>query len=154
MTNFVIQMTASTDNNTYGITHRSTFVYRVAGSTSPTRIVAWSNLNRPNPRDGQPVEWTKYGKKDGGNGAYLDPQNNATDSETTVLITPEAGVISAHGNGTGTAASGQVYATQNSPIRTGDVLALVYPDGNVELRTVRLTSNGHGVATQGATVTA
>ena len=134
--------------NTYGITYRSTSVYSASRSYSPTRIVVWDNTGRPNMRNGQPQRWTNYGKRDGGNGRFLDPANNATDDAVSVLLTPESTVITDNGTNTGTVVSGQVYAeSQTRDIDTGDVLRLLYPDGRIESRVVRMTSNGHGNAT-------
>lgn len=135
MNEYIIPMIAADDyaREHYGITHKSACVYRVAGSYSPTRVKVWDNTRRPNPRDGVA-------------GAYLDPHNRATDARVSVLLSPESSVISAHRNGTGTVASGQVYAPGDTRFRTGDVLVLVHPDGSHCRVTVRLTNNGHGVA--------
>jgi len=129
----------------YGIEYTSAYVYRTKGDGGPTRIQVWSNRNRPNPHPGE----TRRGAMGpiGGDGKYLDPQNKGTDEEFSVLLSPEATVISAHGNSTGTAASGQVYAKDHPLLDTGDVLVLVYPDGREERRTLTLTDNyGRGQA--------
>lgn len=130
----------------YGITHRSAFVYDTDRSSSPTRIVVWSNEGRPNLRNGEPIQWGSAGPINGGNGRYLDPQNQATDSPVTVLLTPESSVITSNGTNTGTAASGQVYPVGAAPIRAGDTLTLVYPDGTEAGHIARFTNNGHGIA--------
>lgn len=129
----------------YGIEFTSTYIYRTMHDTGPTRVQVWSNTQRPNPHPGE----TKYGAMGpiGGDGKYLDPKNQGTDEEVTVLLSPESVVISAHGDSTGTAASGQVYAKDHPLLDTGDVLVLVYPDGREERRTLTLTDNyGRGQA--------
>jgi len=146
---FNIELISATDyrRRTYNVTHESRYVYRVAGSYAPTRIVVWSNVNRPNPRDGQPVRYSDFGPRDGGNGQFLDPGNHATDEPVSTYLEPESSVITDSGGNTGTVASGQVFApTASRPIHNGDHLALAYPDGTVRTVTVRLTNNGHGVA--------
>lgn len=130
----------------YGITENSAFVYRVAGSHSPTRIVVWDNSVRINPRNGLPVKYSNYGKIDGGDGKYLSPNNDATDSPVSVLLSPESSVISAHRDSTGTPAGGQVWSAQEAQIEHGDELRLLYPDGSAQTWEVFLTNNGHGVA--------
>jgi hypothetical protein len=130
----------------YGITHRSAYVYDTSRSSSPTRVVVWSNEGRPNPRNGQPIRWGQAGPIDGGNGRYLDPSHQATDSPVTVLLTPESSVITANGTNTGTQASGQVYPPAGAPIRAGDTLTLIYPDGTEAAHVARFTNNGHGIA--------
>lgn len=140
----VIPMTA-VEPNSFTELFRSRFVYR-GWNSSVIRINVWDNTGRPNRRNGEPIRWGQCGPLDGGDGLYLDPHNEATDAETSILITPEATVISAHGDGTGTEASGQVYAEQAGPLRSGDILRLTFPDGSVLVRVVRMTNNGHGVA--------
>jgi len=129
----------------YGIEYTSAYLYRTKGNSGPTRVQVWSNTRRPNPHPGE----TRHGAMGpiGGEGRYLDPQNQGTDEEFTVLLSPESTVISAHGDGTGTAASGQVYAKDHPPLETGDVLTLEYPDGREERRIIALTDNyGRGRA--------
>jgi hypothetical protein len=142
----VMQEADKYSQENYGVAFRSTFVYRAAGSSAPTRIAIWDNTRRPNTRNGEPVRYGEYGPRDGGNGRYLDPHHVATDAEQSVLITPECTVLSAHGSSTGTAASGQVWSGNLTTLRTGVRLALRLPDGSVRRVTVRLTNNGHGVA--------
>lgn len=148
MTEYIIPMITADDyaREHYGITFKSACVYRVAGSSAPTRVKVWDNTRRPNPRNGEPVRYGEFGPRDGGNGEFLDPHNRATDARVSVLLSPESSVISAHRNGTGTVASGQVYAPGDARLRTGDVLVLVHPDGSHAHVTVRMTNNGHGVA--------
>lgn len=136
---------ASAESKSYGVTHKSRYVYSTSRGHYPTRVEVWSNVDRPNPRNGEPVRWGQYGKLDGGNGRYLDPGHDATDAPVTVLLTPESTIITSDGTNTGTEASGQVYAS-GVTIRTGDVLCLIYPDGREESWTVRFTRNGHGEA--------
>jgi hypothetical protein len=124
----------------YGIHFTSAFVYTVRGS-SPIRIAVWDNVRRPNPRNGEPVRYSNYGKIDGGEGRYLDPNNNATDDEVSYLLSPEASCISAHGDSTGTVASGQVYDAAHERLRAGEIVRLAFPDGSVKLLTV--TPEGH-----------
>lgn len=135
---------APSDRAQYGIMYLSRFVFRTRKGSSPTRVKVWSNLSRPNPRNGEPVRFGEYGKIDGGEGCYLDPQNNATDDPTSILLTPEASVLSAHGDSTGTEASGQVWAPAGTRIAEGDRLVLVYPDGIEIAFTAHFTNNGHG----------
>ena len=144
--NIPLVATSDYDQKTYGIRYHSQYVYRVAGSASPTRIVVWDNTVRPNARDGQSVRYGNYGPIDGGNGRYLDPHHNATDVPFSFLVSPEASVISAHGDGTGSKASGQVYAPTSESLRTGDELILTLPNGGAFSVRVRMTNNGHGVA--------
>lgn len=132
----------------YGVTHESVYVYRVRPDHWPTRIQVWDNTGRPNPHPGE-TKWNEFGRI-GGDGQYLDPRNEGTDEEVTVLFSPESSVISARGDSTGTPASGQVWAPDHEPITTGDVVVLVYPDGREERRTAVLTNSGHGYATKEA----
>jgi len=128
----------------YGIEYTSAYVYRTKGNTGPTRIQVWNNLRRPNPHPGE-TKWGAMGPI-GGDGKYLDPYNKGTDEKVTVLLEPESTVISAHGDSTGTAASGQVWA-RDVVLETGDVLVLVYPDGSEERRVLTFTDNyGRGQA--------
>ena len=130
----------------YGVLHSSAFVYQTSRGSGPTRIDVWDNTRRPNARNGEPLRWGQCGVLDGGNGRYLDPENQATDETVSVLLTPECTVIDAYGTGTGSAASGQVYSPDGETIRSGDTLMLMYPDGTHEARVVRFTGNGHGQA--------
>lgn len=145
-THTILLHTASKNDATYGIAFTSDYVFRTAKSSAPTRVQVWANIGRLNPRDGEPVRYSSYGKIDGGKGRYLDPHRNATDSAITVLLTPESSVIDGYGTNTGTEASGQVYAQQDSVIREGDTLRLVYPGGRAVEMAVHFTNNGHGEA--------
>lgn len=145
-THHIPMATASENAKTHDILTKSTFVYRTSKSSFPTRIVEWSNINRLNNRNGEGVRYGDYGKLDGGNGLYLDPHNDATDSMVTVLISTESTSIDAYGTGTGTPASGQQWATQESLISEGDILVLLYPDGTEWEYVAHFTNNGHGVA--------
>jgi hypothetical protein len=139
---------AHADRAQYGITHTSRYVYDARRRlSSPTRIVVWSNVDRPNPRNGEQVRYGDYGPLDGGDGQYLDPNNRATDSATSIYLTPEASAITNNGTNTGTEASGQVYELgYPEPIREGDTIILIYPDGTeVEhVATFKGHGNGHG----------
>jgi hypothetical protein len=141
MTEHQILMMSAQDR--YGVTHVSAYVYRTARHSFPTRVVAWSNVNRKNPHPGE-RKWTDFGSI-GGEGKYLDPHNQGTDSEESFLLSPESSVIDAYGTGTGTEASGQVFAEEI--IRPGDALVLVFPDGSNVASVAHFTNNGHGVAT-------
>lgn len=129
----------------YEIMYESKFVYRTRKSSAPTRVVMWGNTERPNPRNGEPVRYGDYGPIDGGNGRYLDPNNNPTDDPVTVLLSPESTAITDNGTNTGTEASGQVYAperlatdaTVTSSFRTVPVLITAYS----------LQTTGHGYLT-------
>ncbi len=132
----------------YGITHTSMLVYRTTAASGPVRVVIWSNTARPNPHPGE-VRHTKYGSI-GGPGQYLDPNNQGTDSEATILITPESVVIDSNpARSTGGNLSGQQYAT-GARIAEGDTVELVsFPSGDViATGTVTFkgpgTGNGHG----------
>lgn len=137
---------AGEQHRRYGVsvTHMSTRVYPVAGSVNPTRVEVWDNTGRPNPHPSE-VKWNEYGPV-GGEGRYLDPHNVGTDEAVSVLLSPEASVVSAHGDGTGTETSGQVWADDASPIGDGDTLVLSWPDGSVSAWMVALDRNGHGHA--------
>jgi hypothetical protein len=143
-----IPMVPATDYDlkTYSVIGVSESVYRTAHSTSPTRVKVWGNTHRPNPRNGQPVRYGDFGPRDGGNGKYLDPSNRATDQEISVLLSTECSILSAHGDSTGTKASGQVYAPET--LREGDVLILILPNGTEVPVTARFprmgNGNGHG----------
>jgi hypothetical protein len=129
----------------YGVEFTSMYVYRTRRDAGPSRLQVWSNLRRPNPHPGE-TKWGAMGPI-GGDGKYLDPYNKGTNEKFTVLLEPEATVISAHGDSTGTAASGQVYAKDHPILDTGDVLVLVYPDGREERRVLTLTDTyGRGQA--------
>ena len=128
----------------YGITHTSEFVYRTSKSSYPTRIEVWSNIDRLNPRNGEPVRYGDMGPIDGGEGKYLDPSNKATDSPVTILLSPECIAIDAYGTSTGTAGSGQIYAP-GVTLRQAETVSLAYPDGYEHgPYAVRFTGNGHG----------
>jgi hypothetical protein len=139
---------ATANEASYGIAGRSTYVYRTSRSSSPTRITIWDNTGRPNPRNGQPVNWGQYGPISGGNGQYLDPNNQATDAPTSYLIGTEATCIDAYGTGTGTAASGQVYSPEDAVIRPGDRIGILR-DAHTppEWFTAVFTNNGYGYLT-------
>jgi hypothetical protein len=129
----------------YGIEYTSAYVYRTKREAGPSRLQVWSNLRRPNPHPGE-TKWGAMGPI-GGDGKYLDPYNKGTNEKFSVLLEPESTVISAHGDSTGTAASGQVYAKGHPVLDTGDVLVLVYPDGSEERRVLTLTDDyGRGQA--------
>jgi hypothetical protein len=128
----------------YGIMYLSRYVFRTSKGSSPTRVLVWSNLGRPNTRNGEPVKFGDYGPINGGDGAFLDPQNRATDDAQSVLLTPECSVITNNGTNTGTEASGQVYAPAGTRIAEGDLITLVYPDGIEATYVARFTNNGHG----------
>lgn len=120
------------DQESYGIRYRSLFVYRVQGkglhnSGYPHRIKVWDNTRRPNPRNGEPVRYGQYGRLDGGDGQYLDPNHIATDAELSYLTSSESVAITSNGTNTGTRASGQVYAPE--PLTVGQFVVLLYPDG-------------------------
>lgn len=122
----VIQLTDAGNYNrtNYGILFESTFVHEIPedkhNRSYPHRFKVWSNLNRPNQwPEGQ---WTDFGFR-GGPGKYVDPNNKGTDEPSSFTISTEAMCISAHGDSTGTKASGQVW---------GDV---VHVDDTVTLRT-------------------
>lgn len=129
----------------YGIEYTSVYVYRTKREPGPSRVQVWSNLRRPNLHPGE-TSWGAMGKI-GGDGKYLDPYNKGTDEEVSVLLEPESTVISAHGDSTGTAASGQVFVKDHPLLDSGDVLVLVYPDGREERRLLALTDDyGRGQA--------
>jgi len=127
-----------------GITHKSQYVYQTSKSSYPTRIVRWSNVGRPNPRNGQPVRFGEVGPIDGGDGQYLDPSNRATDNPVTILVDPEDITIDNYGTGTGTVGSGQVYAPNGEILRPGETVTLTYGDDTSGPYPVRFTGNGHG----------
>jgi hypothetical protein len=64
---------ATSDRAQHGITHLSRYVFRTSKSHYPTRVKVWTNVNRPNPRNGQPVKFGEYGKIDGGDGQFGTP---------------------------------------------------------------------------------
>ncbi len=128
----------------YGITHKSQYVYRTSKSGYPTRIVRWSNTGRLNGRNGQPVRFGEVGPIDGGDGQYLDPRNRATDNPVTILVSTEDITIDAYGTGTGTVGSGQVYAPRGEILRPGETVTLTYGDDTSGPYPVRFTGNGHG----------
>jgi len=136
-----IQMTAGTKNDeTYGITYRSAYVYRGIGS-GPIRIKVWSNVNRPNPHPGT-KRWTEFGSI-GGDGQYLDPNNKGTDEPRSILTGPECVAICADTRmNTGQPGSGQVYAAER--LRGGEAVALILPDGTRIEGTVKIDRDGYG----------
>ncbi len=79
---------------TYGIIYESLFRYTVFGWGSQTLgIRLWNNEGRLNTRNGQPVQYGSDSdgfswRMNGGNGKYLDPDNNATDDTESVLMGP------------------------------------------------------------------
>lgn len=122
-----LQPTEERRARSYGVVAESVLVFRVQGPrvhnpSFPHRVQVWSNLDRPNLRNGQPVAYGQYGIVDGGNGRYLDPNNRATDQPFTVLLVAEPVVISRM-------ASDHQYADQVLSI--GDTVHLVDPDGSV-----------------------
>lgn len=133
--------------NDYGITHRGRNVFDTTGSHSPTRLVAWDNTGRPNPRNGEPVRFGQYGPAGGGDGKYLDPHNEATDAPASLLLTPESTCITSSGTNTGTVASGQVFAPGR--LADGDTATLSFPDGTTREAVLHFPPhrNGHGFAT-------
>jgi hypothetical protein len=137
-----IQISAPTANDaTYGILGRSRFIYSGRHGSGPLRVIVWSNVNRPNPGE---TRWNAYGSV-GGNGRYLDPHNKGTDAAITVLISPEATMITAERTGTGHPLSGQVWAPDHKSLVAGDTLTLVMPDGSVIAGTADFSDgNGHG----------
>jgi hypothetical protein len=140
----------------YGITHKSVYVYPTSKGHAPTRIVVWDNTNRP--FDGSRVDVRGRvvdGEWVADKGKYLDPHNRATDNPVTVLLTPESSAICLDTRyNTGQPGSGQVYAATDTRISEGDTLTLVYPeqeDGALVTRDVTVSfkrhGNGHGEAT-------
>lgn len=133
MTTVTIADATAYERDTYGITGRSAYVYRVAGkglhnASFPHRVVVWDNTCRPNLHRGEPVRMVgEHGKREGGPGAYVDPHGRDTDSPLSVLLSSESVAITAHGANTGAAASGQVYAAET--LRVGDAVTLVRADG-------------------------
>lgn len=140
----------------YGVLYQSRNVYRTAYGHSPTRLAVWDNTQRPNPDRGKRIGdtlrhggvVTKYSKRGTTKALYLSPNGNPTDCERTILLSPEASSIDAYGTGTGTAASGQVYAKNAPTMRDGDTATLIYPDGTEQTVTLMFQSmnNGHGYA--------
>lgn len=113
--------------NTYGITHKSVFVYRMTGPGlhnryKPHRIRVWDNTNRPNNR---PDTYNSMTGKPGP-GAYLDPSGKGTENPISYLTAAEPTAMTNTGTNTGTVASGQVYA--NITLAVGDVVSLLLPD--------------------------
>lgn len=102
--------------STYGILFESEFVHEIPedkhNRSYPHRFKVWSNLNRPN--------------RSGSEHKYESPKGNATNDELSVTISTECSVISAHGNGTGTKASGQMWG---DVVHVGDVVTLQTPAG-------------------------
>ena len=96
----------------YGITHASVYIYGRA-----QRIEAWDN--RPDKRPGRTF------------GQLVDPYGRPTTDAQTVLISPEAVCLSAHGDSTGTVASGQVWAPGGEVLREGDTVRLLWIDAEV-----------------------
>lgn len=155
MTHFMIPMVAGDKRDQgYGIRAKSAFVYDTTKSHYPTRLVLWDNTGRPNKRNGEPVSYTNYGPRDGGNGRWLDPSNRATDDMLTMLLTTESiGISSDTSMNTGQPGSGQVYAPAVGKMGDGDTATLIYDRagfGDVEV-TLHFPPhrNGHGFATFG-----
>jgi hypothetical protein len=116
----------------YGIRFESAYVFKMAGKGlhnrhHPHRIKVWDNTNRPNPHPGQ-IRHTDHGSI-GGEGRYLDPFNQGTDSAATVTTSAEAIAITNSGTNTGTVASGQVYASKSLAI--GQRVTLRTPQGEM-----------------------
>lgn len=149
MTHHFIVMDAATDYSAahYGILHKSRNVYETTQSNGPTRLVVWDNTGRINKRNGQQVNYSNYGVIDGGNGRFLDPQNQATNDPVSILLTPESSVITNSGTNTGTVASRQVYAP--GKLADGDTATLSYPSGTTVEVVLHFPrhQNGHGRAT-------
>jgi len=107
-----------------GILFESLYVHEIPedkhNRSYPHRFKVWSNLNRPNTDAGQ-VKWN--GET---HGRYIDPQGKDTDSEMSFTISAECMVISAHGDGTGTAKGGQVWG---EVVHVGDAVMLRTPAG-------------------------
>ena len=126
----VIPLEYATEYNvkSYGIMFESEFVHEIPEDRNnrsyPHRIKVWSNLNRPN--KWPEGEWTDFGFR-GGPGKYVDPNNKGTDSEQSFTISTEAMCISAHGDSTGTKASGQVWG---EVVHVGDTITLQTPAGH------------------------
>lgn len=134
MSTAIIPLKAATEYRTesYGVLFEGMFVHRVTGKglhnrSYPHRVVVWDNTRRPNPRNGEPVRYGQYGKLDGGDGKYLDPNHNATDAEQTFILDAECISITADRTGTGHPQSGQVYAPVE--LEVGQYVVLIYPDG-------------------------
>lgn len=127
----------------YGVTHESVLLFETGpGGNAPTAVEVWSNVKRPNPRNGEPVRYSNYGRIDGGVGKFLDPHNEATDSVFSVLLSPQASVISNSPD-----PARRRYAVQEQGrIVSGDTLVLIFPDGTDVSVSVRMTNNGHGGA--------
>jgi hypothetical protein len=160
MTHHLIVMdTADANRQTYGITHQSRNVYRTAKSSGPTRLVIWSNVNRPNVDKGKHLGDTlEVGDRRGNRvteynysltrGAYLDPHNQPTDSAHSLLLTPECSVICANTDmNTGQPGSGQVYAPEI--LADQDTATCIYPNGTTVEVLLHFPPhhNGHGYAT-------
>lgn len=113
----VIPLEYATDHqvSTYGIMFESEFVYDISGQSQnryyPHRFKVWSNVNRPG-TDGVHK--------------YTDPKGKGTDDSGSFTLGAEASVISAHGNGTGSKASGQVWG---QAVAVGDTVILRTPAG-------------------------
>lgn len=158
MTAHTISMLKENDND-YGVMFKSAYVYMSAVCHGPTRVVLWSNLDRPNPDLGKPLgamleagdrrgcRVTKYSLKYTA-GRYLDPHNEPTDDPFTVLLTPESSVITSNGTNTGTVASGQVYARPECRLADLDRALLVFPAGPPVAAVLHFPryQNGHGHA--------
>ena len=118
---------ATVSDSTYGIVYESLYVHRIPEDSHnrsyPHRFKVWTNVNRPNQwPDG---EWTNFGFR-GGPGKYVDPHNKGTDAEQSFTISTEPMVLSAHGDGTGTAKGGQVWG---DVVHVGDTVTLRTPAG-------------------------
>lgn len=137
MTTVIVPLRAASEyeSATYRILSRSEFVYHMAGAGlhnrhSPHRITLWDNTGKPNPDNGGPIKYGDYGPlPTGGNGAYIGPDNRATDFPLSVTTSAESTVITNNGTNTGTVASGQVYAPETLAI--GDVVIFRLPDGTL-----------------------
>lgn len=119
----------------YGITHQSLFIYGRA-----VRVQAWEN--RPDQRE----LCATFGQ-------LVDPNGRPTTDAQSILLSPESVCISAHGNGTGSAASGQVWAPDGAVFREGDTVRLLWIDaeigsaprvGELYRVTFKHDGNGHG----------
>jgi hypothetical protein len=125
------------DREHYGITGRSVGTYYVTGPNVHNRhhahqINVWDNTVRPNRTQGEPVRYVgNYGMKSGGPGKYRDPNGNDTDAATSVLMSAQASVITAHAALRPTPAVGT--------LTVGDVVTLVDGVGRL-IGTYRVTS--------------
>lgn len=116
------------DQKLYGITHRSRHVYRVGphmhNALYPHRVQVWDNTRRPNTDPERFVSGRKVGP-----GAYVAPDGSGTDCEVSIVASAEPISIDRYGTGTGTEASGQVWA--DGGLGRGNFVVLRYPSGEL-----------------------